>query len=308
MDYSRQEIFIGKKAQIQLKKAKVAIIGLGALGTVASELLVRSGVQNIILVDRDVVEISNLQRQTLFEQSDVNKPKALQAEKKLKTINTKVATESHFIHLDHENINKIKADLILDCTDNLETRFLLNEYAIKSNIPLIYGAAIRDKGYIFNVIKKPCLKCFLKDAETAETCETTGILNTTSNIIASLQVNEAIKIITKNNPERELLYCDLRNNTITKIKIAQNKDCSVCKGKYEYLNGKKTKISKFCDSFIFKENFDYQKVRSKLKKLGAQEYKETIIFKKITIFPKTVLIKTNSEKEAQSLYSKYIGN
>ena len=126
MDYSRQEIFIGKKAQAQIQKAKVAIIGLGALGTVASELLIRSGIKKITLVDRDIIESSNLQRQTLFETSDVNKPKAIQAEKRLKAINPETIIQSHFIHLDHENINEIKADIMLDCTDNIETRFLLN--------------------------------------------------------------------------------------------------------------------------------------------------------------------------------------
>ncbi len=306
MRYSRQEIFIGKKAQKILEKSTVSIIGLGALGTVTANLLARSGI-NLILIDRDLLELSNLQRQSLFNEKDINKPKVIAAGEKLKKINSQIKIKAYFEDLNYKNINIIKSDLILDCTDNLETRLLLNEFSIKNNIPLIYASAIRDKGYIFNIIKKPCLKCLLKNSATTETCETSGVLNTITNIIASIQVNETIKLLTNNNPEKDLIYLDLNTNSITKIKVSPNKKCPVCNKKFEYLNSKKT-IEKYCDSYIFRNKFNYNIVKKQLKSHGAIIVKNTIIFNKLTVFPNSVLIKTNSEEEAKSLYSKYIGD
>lgn len=307
MRYSRQEIFIGKNNQSVLKKSTVTIVGLGALGTVTSELLTRSGV-NLILIDRDLVEITNLQRQTLFTEDDITKPKSLTAQEKLNKINSEIKIKAHFEHLDFENVHLLKSDLILDCTDNLETRFLINEFSIKNKIPFIYSSAIKDKGYLFNILNKPCLKCLLKNSITAETCETSGVLNTTTTLIASLQANEAIKILTKNNPEKKLLYLNLKNNTLAKIKVNPDINCPICNKKFEYLKGKKPNQQRFCNSFIFKENFNYNNVKNKLLKIGGKQFQNTIIFNKITIFPRSILIKTNSKKEAKSLYSKYIGN
>jgi len=306
MRYSRQEILIGKKAQNILKNSKVAIIGLGALGTVSAELLARAGV-NLTLIDRDLIELTNLQRQ-LFQEKDINKPKALILKEKLKKINSNIKIFSHFEHLDYENINLLKSNLILDCTDNLETRFLINEFSIKNKIPFIYSSAIKNQGYVFNILGKPCLKCLLKKSITTETCETSGVLNTITNSISSIQVNEAIKILTKNSPEKDLIYLNLENNSLSKIKVKSDKNCPVCNNKFEYLEGKKSNISKYCNSYIFKEKFNYNLVKAKLKKLGSKEIQKAIIFDKITIFPKSIIIKTNSEKEAKSLYSRYIGN
>lgn len=307
MRYTRQEVFIGKDAQTKLQSSVVSIIGLGALGTVSAELLARSGV-SLILIDRDLIELSNLQRQTLFSEGDIRKPKAIVTENKIKKINSKIKIKSYFENLDYNNISLIKSDLILDCTDNLETRFLINEFSIKNKIPFIFSSAIRDEGYLFNVLDKPCLKCILKNSKTTETCETAGVLNTTTNTISSIQVNEAIKILTKNKPERDLLHINLTKNTIKKIKVKPSKFCQVCRNKFELLSGKKQKVSNFCSAFIFKEKFDYYHAKSELKKLGAKEIQGAIVLDKITVFPNSILIKTNSIKEAKSIYSRYIGN
>jgi len=189
MRYSRQEIFIGKENQKILENSTVSIVGLGALGSTAADLLARSGI-NLILIDRDLIDITNLQRQSLFTEEDIDKPKALITKEKLQEINSNIKIKPYFQDLTHKNINLIKSDLIIDCTDNLETRFLINEYSKKNNIPFIYGSAIKDKGYIFNILKNnPCLNCILKNSKTTETCETTGVLNTITNLIASIQVN-----------------------------------------------------------------------------------------------------------------------
>src|SRR3989344_9585267 len=197
MRYIRQEIFseIGKEGQKRLRKSSVAIVGLGALGSVSAELLARAGIGKLILIDRDVVELSNLQRQALYDESDIGKPKALAAKEKLRKINSEIEIEFYIDDLNFENIGKIinvkSADLILDCTDNLETRFLINDFSIKNKITFIYSSAVGSKGYIFNVIQKKtaCLKCFLKEAAQLGTCETVGVLNTITNLISSIQAN-----------------------------------------------------------------------------------------------------------------------
>jgi adenylyltransferase/sulfurtransferase len=169
MRYLRQEILreIGKNGQSRLHNSVVAVIGLGALGSVSAELLTRAGIGKLIIIDRDFVELSNLQRQSVYGENDVGKPKAVQAAKHLGRINSEVRIDFYFEDLDFENIGRIlpeKPDLILDCTDNLTTRFLINDYAIKNNIPFIYSAAIGTKGYVFSIIphRSACLRCFLK--------------------------------------------------------------------------------------------------------------------------------------------------
>mgnify|MGYP001589874950 FL=1 len=202
--YSRQELFLGKKAQVKINKSKIAIIGIGALGTIAVELLARAGIGELILIDRDCIEISNLHRQTLFTHVDISKPKVIAAKEALSKINPNIKISAHFTSLDNENIGLVKPDIILDCTDNLETRFLINDYSKKNNIPFIYASAIKDKGYIYNILpEKPCLKCILKESITNETCETAGVLNTITSIVASLQVNDATKILLDKNPEKD---------------------------------------------------------------------------------------------------------
>ncbi len=312
MDCSRQEIFLGREAQKKLENSKVAIVGLGAIGSTTASLLARAGVRNLVLVDRDIIELNNLQRQSLFTEEDMEKPKVIVAKERLKEINSEINIVSHFQDLSYKNIEIIEADLVLDCTDNLDTRYLLNEFCKRYEIPFIYASAIKNKGYLFNVLQNgPCLKCILKNSKTSETCETSGVLNTITTLISSFQVNEAIKVITNNNPEKDLLFIDLGTDEITKIKVKKQKDCSVCNNKYEYLEGKKQdKIVRYCgsNSYAFYENFDFNKVKSNLKKLKIIDFGEAFKFENLTVFKNSVLIKADSEKKAKSLYSKYIGN
>ena len=220
MRYIRQQIFeeIGKKGQEKLGKSSAAIVGLGALGSVSAQLLARAGIGRLVLVDRDIVELSNLQRQPLFDENDVGKPKALAAKEKLAKINSEAEVQFFIDDLNYENIGEIlgrNIGLILDCTDNLETRFLINDFSVKNKIPFIYSSAVGSKGYVFNVIpdKTACLRCFLKEAAALDTCETAGVLNTITGLIPSIQANEAIKILLKKgNPEKNLLFFDVWKN------------------------------------------------------------------------------------------------
>ncbi|MBI2672424.1 HesA/MoeB/ThiF family protein, partial [Candidatus Woesearchaeota archaeon] len=302
MKYIRQEMYIGWENQEKLRNKTICIAGLGALGSAASNLLTRTGVKELILIDRDVVEESNLQRQSLFEEKDVGKSKALVLKKKLSRINKDVKIKAYFDDLDSENIELIKSDLILDCTDNLDTRFLINEFCVKNKIPFVYGAAIGSSGYIFNIIpEKTCFNCIFKEVSGLDTCETFGVLNTITNLIASMQVNEAIKILLNKDYEKKLLYFNLDNNSMIKIDVEKNKDCLVCGKKiFDYLNGKKNKeMIKFCGSsnYLIKGNFDYEKVKKNVEKEKIN----------ITVFRNKVLIKAKDEKEAKSLYSKFVG-
>lgn len=329
MRYIRQEIFkeIGKKGQQQLRKSTVAIVGLGALGSNSAELLARAGIGKLLLIDRDIVELSNLQRQSLFEENDIGKPKASQSKEYLKKINSDIKIEFFVDDLNFENIGTIlneknKIDLILDCTDNLETRFLINDFCVKNKISFIYSSAVGSKGYIFNVIQKKtaCLKCFLKEAAQLDTCETAGVLNTITNLISSIQANEAIKIILGKNFEKKLLFFDVWINELLKIKVNKNKGCVCCvKNNFEYLSGKKSsKMIKLCGDGIYqikaKKTIDkkqFNNLKNNLKKIGKViDFGYCINFNnKITIFNDgRALIKAKDEKEAKSLYSKFVGN
>ena len=319
--YQRQELFIGKNKQNKLNKSTVAVIGLGALGSFASELLARAGV-NLILVDRDTIELVNLQRQMLFTEKDIGELKAEKAKEHLKKINSNINIKSFTVDLNFENIKTIKkVDLILDCTDNLETRFLLNEFSIKNKIPMIYGAAIRDKGTVMNIIPgKVCFNCIFNGASSNETCDTSGVLNTITSLIATIQVNEAIKIIlNKDNIEKNLLFFDIWKNELLKIKINKNKDCICCtKNNFEYLYGKKSsRIIKLCGDGIYQvktkqiNKQQFNNLKNKLKKIGKIiDFDYCINFdSKITIFQDgRALVKAKDEKEAKSLYSRFVGN
>lgn len=326
MRYIRQQIFseIGKKGQEKLQKSSVAVVGVGALGSNSAELLSRAGIGSILLIDRDVVELSNLQRQRLFDENDVGKPKSLAAKERLAEINSEIKIDFLIDDLNFENIGRIfgkKIDLILDCTDNLETRFLLNDFAVKNNIPFIYSSAVGSKGYVFDIVpdKTPCLRCFLKEAANLDTCETAGVLNTITSMISSVQANEAIKILLKKEHEKHLLFLDAWKNEMPKIKINKNKNCICCaKNNFEYLSGKKSsKIAKLCGDGIYQiktKNINkkqYNEMKSKFKKMGKiTDFGYCISFdNKITIFRDgRALIKAKDEKEAKSLYSKFVGN
>jgi len=304
MRYDRQALFL--KNDALLRNCKVAIVGVGALGSVAAELLTRAGVGWIVLIDRDSVELSNLQRQSLFTEDDVGKMKTIQAKKHLERINHTINIEAYAEDLDYENIDLISADLVLDCTDNLETRHLINEYCHQRKIKWIYSGAIQNRGFIFNVVPgEACFNCIVKAKQNSETCDTIGVLNSITHLIASMQVNEAIKILLYKDYEKEMMYFNLENNEIKKMKVNVDENCEVCKGNYEYLSGKtENKIIKFCGTgkYQIKGKFDFEELKKKFDKEG-----DIIELENLTIFKNRVIVKAKDEAEAKSLYAKYIG-
>ena len=204
--YEKQILYseIGAKGQKLLLNSKVIIIGCGALGTVIANNLVRSGVGFIKIVDRDYIELSNLQRQMLFDEDDLenNIPKAIAASQKLKKINSTIQIESIVDDVNSKNIEDLCSgmDVILDATDNLQTRYLINDISIKLNIPWVYGGVIGSTGMVHTIIphKTPCLRCMFPEiapAGSVETCDTAGVLNPITSIVASTESMEAIKIL-----------------------------------------------------------------------------------------------------------------
>ncbi|MAF50708.1 MAG: hypothetical protein CMH64_01325 [Nanoarchaeota archaeon] len=319
MRYSRQVVFekIGSKGQELLKKSKVTILGLGAIGTRTAELLTRAGVGSLTLIDRDIVELSNLQRQTLFIEEDLNKSKSLTALKHLKKINSQVKIKAVFKDINPKNINFLKGDLILDCTDNMETRFLLNEHCLKNNIPWIFSSIIGSSGMVFNIVptKTPCFNCiFNKPEEVLGTCDTEGIINTTASLVSSLQVTEAFKMLTQQPYLKNLTYFDLWKNKIEKIKVKKLQNCQTCKNNFTYLNEESSDdLIKICGNNSYQlrgRALKLQEVAKRLKKLDKVILNsDCLIFKELTMFPDgRALIKASSPERAKSLYTKYIGN
>ena len=247
--YARQEAFsgIGKEGQKKLGSSRVAIIGIGALGTVTANNLVRAGVGFVRLIDRDFVELSNLQRQSLFTEKDAEEalPKAVAANQHLKRINSEVETDPVITDVNSGSIDSLMedVDLVMDATDNFEVRMLINEACHHHRKPWIYGGALGALGMTMNFLpgdEKPCLCCVMGNEAASPgsgpTCATEGVLNTTTNIIASLQSTEAIKILTGSEAVRkELFVMDLWDNRFELIEAVKDPKCPVCvKEEYAY--------------------------------------------------------------------------
>ncbi len=239
--YSRQVLFpgIGAAGQAALARAHVAIVGVGATGAATAALLARAGVGTLTLIDRDFVEPSNLQRQMLFDETDARDalPKAEAARRHIAQFNSTVTVHAHIADLVPANIDELltPSQLILDATDNFETRYLINDFSVRNNTPWIYAAAIGAYAATMNILplETACLACIFPKPPTGpvETCDTSGILSTAVNLAASIQSTEALKFLT-GQPQlmrRSLLSFDLWSNERSEIAAATpNPNCPVC--------------------------------------------------------------------------------
>jgi len=329
--YSRQTLLksIQKEGQKKLANSHVVVIGCGALGTTIANNLARSGIGHIKLIDRDIIELNNLQRQNLFNEHDVGLPKASIAAEKLKDVNSEIKIDSVIDDVTHKNIeNLIKdVDVVLDGTDNMLVRFLINDACVKHNIPWVYGGAIETYGMTMNIIpnKTPCFRCIIQDLPDAgllPTCDTVGVLNSIPTIISSIQSTEAIKILLKKDVNKDLLIYDVWSHDFQKIRIKKKKHCECCgKHNYEFLNAKKkeTMIS-LCGRGAIQiipaksMKISFEALAKKLQKLGEVENREIILRFRIPKYElnvfrngRTIIIGTNDKKIAKSLYAKYIG-
>jgi molybdopterin-synthase adenylyltransferase len=239
--YSRQALFpgIGPEGQEKLLRAHAAVVGVGATGAAAASLLARAGVGTLTLIDRDFVEESNLQRQVLFDEADAREalPKAEAARRRIPAFNSGIAVRAHVADLVPGNVHELlrDADIVLDATDNFETRYLINDYAVEQGKPWIYAAAVGSYAVTMNIVpgETACLACIFPEPPggAVETCDTAGILNTAVNLAASLEVTEALKWLVgaRASIRRTLLSCDVWSNEWSEVAAGQPRaDCAVC--------------------------------------------------------------------------------
>ncbi len=253
--YSHQVTFWGPEKQALLSRKTVVVVGVGSLGSVVAELLTRAGIGKLVLIDHDIVESHNLQRQSLYTEADVNKLKAEVAEEKLHQINHEVSIKSYAIHLDETNTELLQGDIVFDCTDNAETRAVINHYC-HTKIPWIYCSIAGSTGMVLPFTDSFCFHCLF--GQSGLSCQTEGILNTTVTATASLQVSEGLKILLGEESEKNLLVLDVWKNTLEYIKVKQNPNCLFCQRKKEIEQKKPfTFVIQKCASqnrFIIKPN------------------------------------------------------
>ncbi|WHY02065.1 ThiF family adenylyltransferase [Neobacillus sp. DY30] len=336
--YSRQILFsgIGENGQLKLLKSKVAIVGVGALGTVCANHLVRSGVGYIRLIDRDVVDLSNLQRQTLFNEQDVslNLPKAVAAKNRLNSINSTVKIDAAVTDLNLDNAEELLAgfDVIIDGTDNFMTRYLINDVSIKYGIPWVHGAAVSSRG-MFTVIKPgitPCYRCLFPHvpAGRGETCDTIGVLSPITDIIGSFQAMEAIKLLLGHVTSTNLEQIDIWDTSFFSMdtKEGKNPQCPACvKFQFDFLDRLSTvqeTYSTLCGRdtvqiyFREKRERNLQRLSERLKQNGKVTGNQYLLrFApdneiSIVVFKdgRVLVHGTDDIIKAKSLFSKYIGN
>ncbi len=337
MRYQRQTLLpqIGPEGQKRIGASSVAIVGLGALGSVSANLLARAGVGRLLLIDRDFLELNNLQRQVLFDEEDLraNLPKAVAAQRKLQKINSEIKIEAEPSDLNVETIDELLEgiDLVIDGTDNFETRFLLNDFSLREKTPWIYGAAVGMEGRCFVILpgEGPCLRCLFEEAPRPgefETCDTAGILAPTAHIVASFQATEALKFLAgkKDEMDRRLWRMDIWKKEFKPVDVAglAKRRCSGCeKGEFPYLTRERgTRTVTLCGRNavqIFRSErsaVDFPHLAQKLSGLGAVKYndyllKASIAPFEITVFQngRAIIQGTEDAAQAKSVYSKYIG-
>lgn len=333
--YEKQMLYgeIGIEGQKKLLAKKAVIIGCGALGTVIANNLVRSGIGYIKIVDRDYIEISNLNRQILYDEEDIkeNLPKAIAAEKKLKKINSDIEITSLIADVNSVNIEDIckGMDIILDGTDNLQTRYLINDTAIKLNIPWVYGAVIGSSGIVHTIIphETPCLRCMfpkIPPIGSVETCDTAGVLNMITSIVASMESMEAIKILLNQNENiiKGLQFMDIWTNDYEYIDMKIDENCIACgNNKFEFLELNKEEAVYICGKNSIQinpiqKNISAEKIVQKLKSLNIDVIQNAYFIKflvedvQMTLFydGRAIIKNTDDINRATSLYSRYIGN
>ncbi len=337
--YSRQVRFpaLGVAGQRKLMGSKVTICGCGALGTVLANHLVRAGVGQIRLIDRDFIETHNLQRQILFDEQDVadNLPKAEAAARKLRLINSQVTIEPVVTDIDHTNILDLvsDADLILDGTDNFETRYLINDAAVKLNKPWVFGGVIGSEGQTMTIRPglTPCIRCLIEDNPPpglTPTCETAGVLGPAVSVIASFEAVEAIKLLTGafDALNTELFVVDIWDWTFRRLKVQGllgKVDCPCCKHRnFEWLDGTLgSHTTTLCGRNAVQiatrraDKLDFAGMALRLAPVGEVRHNAFMLRfaaegHEFTVFPdgRAIIKGTNDIAKARTLYAQFVGN
>jgi molybdopterin/thiamine biosynthesis adenylyltransferase len=322
------------EGQRRLATGRVAIVGCGATGSALAGLLARAGVGKLRIIDRDYVEPSNLQRQSLFDEKDAleSLPKAIAASRKIASFNSEIVVEPEVNDLTPANIEGLLEgmDLILDGTDNFETRYLLNDYAVKRSIPWIYSAAVGSYGATMNILpgKTACLACIFPDSPRGivETCETSGILNSVVNLVASIAATEVLKLLVAGSDapqlRRSLLSFDVWTNEHAQISAAEPRpDCRACGAKdFIHLAGVGRAHITLCgrNSVQIHEHerpIDFAEMDRRLQPHGVVRHNDFVLKfwhdpYEMTLFPdgRAIIKGTTDTAIARSLYARYVGS
>ena len=331
--YSRQILFppVGPEGQKRLAAARVALVGCGATGSALSSLLARAGVGYLRIIDRDYVEPSNLQRQVLFDEADAAEslPKAIAASRKIRGFNSEIEVEPHVADLTPDNIEDLlgNVQLILDGTDNFETRYLINDYAVREKLPWIYAAGVGSYAVTMNVLpgETACLACIFPDSPKGivETCDTSGILNSAVNLVASIAATEAMKLIVgaRDKVRRTLLSYDVWSNQHAEVSAAHPRpDCRACqKRDFVHLAGEGRPHISMCgrNSVQIHERqrpIDFEEITRRLAPHGTVKHNEFVLKfwldpYEMTLFPdgRAIIKGTTDTAIARSLYARYVG-
>ena len=337
--YSRQILFsgIGEAGQEKLLASSAVLIGCGALGTVAANMMVRAGLGRLAIIDRDFVEASNLQRQTLFEEADARDamPKAIAAERRLRAINSGVRVEGIVADLTPDNALDLLSGfpLILDGTDNFETRLLLNDAAISLGVPWIYAAAVASYGVTMTIRPEAtaCLACLVESESNhsvlgaEDTCDTAGVLNAAAGVIASIEAAEATKLLAGRLEalNDKLISCDVWSGRFQSIRVARNPDCRACvRREFVHLEGRARPHVSMCgrDSVQIHERrrtLDLAELGRRVTGASASEVRNNQFLLRfrvapyeMTVFPdgRAIVKGTQDPAIARSLYARYIGS
>jgi molybdopterin-synthase adenylyltransferase len=333
--YARQAVLevIGPAGQRRLAECTVLIVGCGALGSTQAELLARGGVGKLIIVDRDILELHNLQRQLLFDEQDVRDrmPKAAAAARRLRAVNSAISVEAVVADVTVANVEALlrPADLMLDGTDNFETRYLLNDAAVRLDKPWVYGGVLGTDGTVMAVRpgRGPCLRCLLPEPPGASglpTCETQGVLNTAVAWVAALQVTEALKLLVGDpTAEHKLHVLDVWRGSITSVSVKRTEECVCCgQRRFEFLTAERgSSTTVFCGRNAVQvtpdrsTSPDFAALGQRLAPLGAVKVNGLVLEvtcgpHRLVVFPdgRVLVMGTTDTAEARSLVAKYIGS
>jgi molybdopterin-synthase adenylyltransferase len=333
--YARQSILgvIGSAGQEALAQGTVLVVGCGALGSTQAELMARAGIGRLILVDRDVLELHNLQRQLLFDEQDVHDrlPKAVAAARRLRSINSEIAIEEIVADVTADNIAELAgpADIIIDGTDNFETRYLLNDAAVREGKPYVYGGVLGTEGAVMAIRpdRGPCLRCIFPeppDARNLPTCETQGVLNTAVVWVAALQVTETLKLLLHTAAgDFKLHALDVWSGTSRAFEAKRDENCVCCgQRNFEFLSGERGSSSTiFCGRNAVQVTPeqrtapDFKQLSERLSPSGTVTVNGLVLEftvgeQRMIVFPdgRVLVIGTTDTAEARSLVAKYIGS
>jgi molybdopterin/thiamine biosynthesis adenylyltransferase len=333
--YSRQTLLpeIGQEGQLKLLSSTVALVGCGALGTAIASGLARAGVGHIKIIDRDYIELTNLQRQMLFDEEDLEQglPKAVAAAEKLRKVNSEIFLEPLVTDLNPFNVERVLSDvdLVLDGTDNFEARYLINDACIKHNLPWVYGAVIATHGVTMSIIPRrtACLRCLLPEQPppgTVPTCDTVGVLGAAAIVIGALEITQALKLLLRGGEEfqNRLTQIDVWTGDWLQVQVERHPECPACQnGKYEFLEAKEgTFVTDMCGreavqvSVRGNAQISLPQLAERLKVAGTVRFNEFMLRCElegydIAVFPngRAIIKGTTDEVEARAVYAKYIG-